>query len=179
MKKLLSGPLLIFVLSSCMTGAPVLPELPAFVPLQTVFDPSEVAFINELGSNTIRGSAFIRQQGGGVVSCAGNEVYLVPRGAHSIERMDIVYGETSSPGFRLAIADRKMPEPPVDAYRSYQRETNCDIDGKFEFQNVAPGAYFVMTHVTWTVRYSTQGGALMVPVTFAGSDELKNVVLTL
>ena len=92
--------------------------------------------------------------------------------------MGLIYGETSSSGYRSAIADRKMPVPPVDAYRSHQRETICDIDGKFEFQNVAAGSYFVVTRVTWTISYSTQGGSLMVPITFSGRDELKSIVLT-
>ena len=156
--------------------APALPESSVLVPLQTVFDPSEVAFINELGSNTIKGSAFIRQKGGGEVGCAGNAVYLIPQGAHSIEHAGFVFDETSSSGYR-SIANRKMPVPPGDAYRSHQRETICDIDGKFEFQNVAAGSYLVVTRVTWTVDYSTQGGTWMIPVTFAGSNKTKSVVL--
>ena len=176
MMKRLSGLLLILALSSCTTMAPALPESSVLVPLQTVFDPSEVAFINELGSNTIKGSAFIRQQGGGEVGCAGNAVYLIPQGAQSIEHAGFVFDETPSSGYR-SIANRKMPVPPGDAYHSHQRETICDIDGKFEFQNVAAGSYLVVTRVTWTVDYSTQGGTWMIPVTFAGSDKTKSVVV--
>ena len=183
MMKHLSGLLLVLALSSCTTTAPALPESSVLVPLQTVFDPSEVAFINELGSNTIKGSAFMRQQGGGEVGCAGNAVYLIPQGASSIERAGranasmFVFDKTSSSGYGSAIANRKMPAPPGDAYRSHQRETICDIDGKFEFQNVAAGSYLVVTRVTWTVDYSTQGGTWMVPVTFAGSNKTKSVVV--
>ena len=176
MMKRLSGLLLILALPSCTTMAPALPESSVLVPLQTVFDPSEVAFINELGSNTIKGSAFIRQQGGGEVGCAGNAVYLIPQGAQSIEHAGFVFDETSSSGYR-SIANRKMPVPPGDAYHSHQRETICDIDGKFEFQNVAAGSYLVVTRVTWTVDYSTQGGTWMIPVTFAGSNKTKSVVV--
>ena len=74
---------------------------PGPVPLPTTFDPSEVMFINELGTNRVKGSAFVRQQGSGLVGRAGNEVYLVPRGAYSTERMGIIYGKTSDAGFNL------------------------------------------------------------------------------
>ena len=176
----LGAPLLImFALSSCTTATPILPVPAATVPMRTTFDPSEVAFFNETGTNSVKGSAFIRQQGGGVVSCAGNEVYLIPQGTYSTERMGIIYGKTSSAGFNLAgWRGRQMPVPPVDAYRSHQRETTCDIDGKFEFRNIAAGSYFVVTRVTWTISHSTQGGSLMAPITFADNNEVKSVVLS-
>lgn len=160
---------------------------PTLIPiqLQTAFDPSEVAFINEQGTNAVKGSAFIRQQGGGVVTCAGNEVRLVPKGAYSVERMGIVYGTVTGLGFNRLFDDGRlfvevdgdvMPPPPED-YLRHSRGTTCDVDGKFEFSNVAVGSYFVTTHVTWTVGYASQGGSLMVPVDFTGSDEVKSVIL--
>ena len=175
----LGAPLLImFALSSCTTATPILPVPAATVPMRTTFDPSEVAFFNETGTNSVKGSAFIRQQGGGVVSCAGNEVYLIPQGTYSTERMGIIYGKTSSAGFNSARGGRQMPVPPVDAYRSHQRETTCDIDGKFEFRNIAAGSFFIITRVTWTISHSTQGGSLMAPITFADNNEVKSVVLS-
>ena len=169
-------------LASCTAVPPVQPVAavePA--PLRTTFDPSEVAFIHEQGTNTITGSAFVRQRGGGVVHCAGNPVSLIPKGAYSAERIGIIYGTTSASGYSPAMGTGRgtEPVPPVDAYRSHQRHAICDIDGKFGFQDVATGSYFVVTSVTWTVgSYSTEGGSLMVPVTFTGNDEEQNVVLS-
>ena len=157
------------------------------VALQTNFDPSEVAFINEQGTNTVKGSALIRQQGGGVVTCAGNQVMLIPKGTHSVERMGILYGAVTGSGFIQMSGDwfvgmdgdiKKMPPPPED-YLRHSRGVTCDVDGKFEFSNVAVGSYFVTTSVTWTVvGHGSQGGSLMVPVTFTGGDEVKSVILT-
>lgn len=153
----------------------------ASAPMQSIFYADEVAFIHEWGTNTIKGNAFLRQQGGGVVSCAGSEVLLIPKGAYSTERMRKLFGSASAKGFKKKPDVRFRRElEAVDGYWYALKHTICDIDGKFEFGNVAAGSYFIVTSVTWTAGYSTQGGRLMAPVTFAFTegDEVRNVVLT-
>src|SRR4030095_16529486 len=48
------------------------------VQMQTAFDPLEHNAYMEPGENSIKGQGFLRQQGGGVVTCAGSEVFMVP-----------------------------------------------------------------------------------------------------
>ena len=154
---------------------------PAVAPLQSAFDLAEVEFINEQGTNAVNGSAFIRQRGGGVVTCAGNEVSLIPKGSYSTERMERLYGATTTPGYNQRPSS--VVPPPVEGYLLALRSTTCDVDGRFEFPNIAAGYYFVVTEVSWSVGGyygvpASQGGALMTPVAFAGSDEIKSIVLT-
>ena len=149
-------------------------------PMQSVFYADEVAFIHERGTNTIKGNAFLRQKGGGVVSCAGSEVLLIPKGAYSTERMERLFGIATVKGYNPAGFGRRAPAAP-EGFFSATRETTCDIDGKFEFKNLSAGSYFITTDVFWTASSyfsPPQGGNLMVPVTFAGNDEVRNVVVT-
>ena len=162
----------------------------ASAPMQSIFYADEVAFIHERGTNTIKGNAFLRQQGGDVVSCAGSEVLLIPKGSYSTERMKKLFGTASAKGFKEKPTVRFRRElKAVDGYWHALKRTTCDIDGKFEFRNVAAGSYFIVTSVTWTTYIPTknlgnwpdvQGGRMMAPVIFAFSegDEVRNVVLT-
>lgn len=43
------------------------------------------------GDGEIRGNAFMMQRGGGVVTCAGNEVYLIPHNDYAAERLGALY----------------------------------------------------------------------------------------
>ena len=156
-------------LAGCATPTP-----PA--PLQSTFNADEVAFIHEQGTNTIEGNAFLRQRGGGVVTCAGEIVALIPKGTYSTELMVRLYGAATVPGYRPYYLGRNAPVGPKAFYFA-SRHTVCDSDGRFKFENVAAGSYFVRCAVKWEVQ-SIQGGYLMEPVTFAGSDEVRNVVLT-
>lgn len=67
-------PLLLVLSSGCVASPP---PRPATTPMPTEvrgFDAAEVAYIRE-------GNAFLRQRGGGIVTCAGETVRLVPLGS--------------------------------------------------------------------------------------------------
>ncbi len=140
---------------------------PQIQTIQTVgkFDPNGVAFIHATGPNTIQGQAFMRQRGGNVVTCAGSDVFLVPRGSYSEERIANIFGTTQRVARNIAWADA-----PDAAYWEYMRRTRCDAQGGFVFEDLADGDYFITTVVIWEspTGYQgslvTQGGSLMAPV---------------
>ena len=68
---------------------------PQKVVLNSRFDAEQTQEMLLKGDNTITGSALIRQQGGGVVTCAGNEVWLAPVTPYSTERVKHIYGSTT------------------------------------------------------------------------------------
>jgi hypothetical protein len=124
--------------------------------------------VNIEGDNTVSGSAFLRQNGGGVVSCAGNPVVLkrrlsFPRSAYALEVN----------GLSRWVRDASDVDPRHTAFETQLREIEsgmkrssaCDVDGKFEFANLAPGTYEVCTLVYWTVADAVQGGNLQGSVT--------------
>lgn len=134
-------------------------ETPEPIATKTIFDPVAVAFIHERGPNAVNGQAFLRQKGGGVVTCAGRTVSLIPSGAHSRERIRNEYGTTRWPALAVRPADQ-----PSRVYLLHMRRTICDAQGNFAFSGLADGDYFVETVVNWEVAGEDQGGALMAPV---------------
>lgn len=150
-------------------------------PVQRVFQISAPYDVDQAvrqlqpGSNTVKGSAFMRQNGGGVVTCAGSVVTLVPTTAYAKERIDVMYGSVES-GPQILLRGTFSPDHP--GYRTNVRETKCDAQGAFSFDRVADGEFFVVTRVSWSVGYSSQGGSLMHRVTLKNGQVVNIVIST-
>lgn len=161
------------VLAGCATTAPQV------VKIQAAFDERAAASALNPGSNTVTGSAFLRQRGGGVVTCAGADVDLLPATPYAIERLGHIYG--SGNGGLRTMAQHQKPfsfDPDPAGYRAVARKAKCDAQGHFSFDKVADGDFFVVTAVTWVLSaYSTDGGTLMQRFTVSGG-ETKNLVVT-
>lgn len=150
--------ILVLLLGGCV----VPPERPV-VYLTNAFDEAQASELLKPGTNVVRGSGFMRQQGGGVVTCAGNVVTLIPATRYAQERMAAIYGAG-----RVS-SDRKITfSPEVSAYRSLTLTTRCNAQGGFAFERVADGDFFVVTTVSWVVANRAQGGAIYSPVTVRG-----------
>lgn len=118
------------------------------------------------GPNIVRGSAFLRQQGGGVVTCAGAEVTMIPATPYAQRVFAVLYGSPSGAGRRIAGA--VSVEPRSDQFGQMVRRAQCDAQGNFVFDRVADGDWFVETKVTWLVGRDLQGGAIMRRVNVSG-----------
>jgi hypothetical protein len=129
------------------------------VTISSQFDRESARLLMEKGPNSIKGSALIRQNGGGVVTCAGGEVDLVPGTAYAEERVSAVYGNNQR-GYTPAFMAPKLPAEASD-YSLLMLRTRCDAQGSFKFENVANGLFYVVTMITWHVGNSSQGGYLM------------------
>lgn len=143
--------------------------------VQASFDADQAAALVKPGVNIVSGSALIRQNGGGVVTCAGLPILLVPKTAYASERIKAIYGNTQrghNPAYRAI-----QFEPDVQSYGRLQRETLCDAQGNFSFNDVADGSFYVIANITWNVGGSIQGGGLMQAVTVSGGAS-QEVVLS-
>jgi hypothetical protein len=114
------------------------------------------------GSGTVVGQGFLRQQGGGVVTCAAATVYLVPEVPYTRERIGL-------------LLRGQNPEPPAinvdDRLNAVRRETICDAQGRFRFNQIPPGDWFAITSVGWIVGGVQQGGGLYKAVAVRPSHE--------
>lgn len=157
---------------------------PAPRPLVTSFDPTELAWAKERGANRIEGDALLRTRGGDVKTCAGLDVRLLPLSNYTSEWVQRTYGRQDS-GFRSQV---RTLDPPLGMDRRIQdfiAETRCNAQGRFSFDGLADGPYYVIARVTWEAPAVTggsaylagQGGELVQRVDVAGS-ETKTVVLT-
>ena len=171
--KRLAFVVLIFVglLTACFAPPPK--------PVATIgkFDAAEVTYIHEAGTNTIQGQAFMRQRGGGIVTCASEEVYLFPRGAYAEERMRNIYGTADRPAMAVS-----KPDAPDAEYVANRRVTHCDASGSFGFSAIADGDYFIITRVVWETptgyqgAMQWQGGPVMSPVRVGGEETVSVII---
>lgn len=141
------------------------------------FDPKEAAFINQKGKGSISGQAFLRRNDGVVVYAAGSEVKLVPATRYADARIGAIYGGAK---YMNAMTAQMTKYPEEPEYMQMIKTTKANGEGRFTFNEIAPGQYYIVTGVQWCVptRYGCdkQGGDLVDKVRIAGA-ETANIIL--
>jgi hypothetical protein len=146
------------------------------VKVTAVFEEAATAAQLQEGENTIKGSALMRQQGGGVVTCAGFPVTVFPATPYARERMRALY-ESESGGINPVVGHRNpIFDPNPQAYADLKRETTCDAQGFFKVDKLKDGDFYVITPIAWLAGGARQGGMLSALVKLKGG-EVKEVVL--
>lgn len=143
------------------------------ITIETPFSPEEVAYVSTRGAATVEGQAFLRQMGGGVVTCAGEEVSLIPAGTYATELITKMFG--SPQGGRMTALSLVDPGETPARFREMQRRAQCDAEGDFTFAGVADGPYYVMTRVVWTVgdSFIPEGGYLARRIEVSGGRDTR------
>jgi hypothetical protein len=154
--------------------------LPACVdrqPTLAKFSVEEAAFIKKTGTTTIVGHAFRTKSTAVVVNASGQVVRLIPATAFAKERFAKLFGKVKYiPHYNYPRDDN--PDP---AYGEYTRTTKAEANGRFAFEKVAPGEYFVSTQVIWGDEdaFFREGGSVYDSVTVTGKEkEPVNVILS-
>src|SRR5205085_6465650 len=111
------------------------------------FDAADVAWSREQGTATVEGSASITPAGGGRQTCAGGEAQLVPASAHAAEMMRIVFGNDVR-GF-VPLATARYPTNMSPEFGKTVRRIGCDAEGRFRFDNVPAGRWYVFSNVVY------------------------------
>jgi hypothetical protein len=146
-RRLSAGLLLAAALAACG---------PKVETLSTRFDPNEGAVVNREGSGSVSGQAFLKTVGGEVRYAAGNTVEIFVATAYARERIGKLYGASKC---NMGGVTFKETDP---RYLAMKRETKADGEGRFHFDHMAAGDYFVVTTVAWQVPnsggYLTQTG---------------------
>lgn len=150
--------------------------------LQSRFDESKTREMLREGTASIHGSALWRQKGGGVVTCAGLRVEMVPATEYAAERMRAIFGNSVSGYHTVGLFDSfpRFENTPA-AYDSLVRASTCDAQGNFVFDRVGSYDFFLLTRVTWEVpvsRFSssTEGGFLMRRVSVHEAEDVRVVL---
>lgn len=154
-----------FVLVSCATIVSACAPREKQV-ISVAFDAAQHKAYAGQGSGKLVGQAFLRQQGGGVVTCAGSPVMMAPDTPYFQEMIKV------SKAGKAPIAGSEM-----ESAKATIKSTVCDAQGNFVFDKLPPGRWFVGTDVRWTVGYNTQGGSVFKAVTVAPASETK-ILLT-
>ena len=146
-------------------------------PATQSFSVEEAAFVKKPGTGTIVGHAFRTKPTGVVVNAAGEVVRLIPATAFSRERFAQLYGK------RKYVPHREYPrdDNPDPRYSEYTRTTKAEANGRFAFENVPPGEYFITTQVIWGDEdaFFREGGTVYDSVTLTGKErEPVSVILS-
>ena len=76
--------------------------------------------------------------------------------------MQETWGSTESANHNINAHETIIVTPELRAYFEVKRQTTCDAEGRFLFEGLADGDYFVMTSVQWLgTNDFPQGGQLM------------------
>ena len=103
------------------------------------FPESEYAALAKAGTGTVNGQAYLKSSHGEVQQAAVEKVYLDPVTSYSWQWLMVTYAG----GRELAPADPRLS--------GYVQQTVADADGRFTFQRVPPGEYFVISKIVWQV----------------------------
>jgi hypothetical protein len=132
------------------------------------FDEAALRSALEPGQGELAGQAFKRTVGGEVRYAAGVPVYLVPVTPYVRECMAIAGSYA-----RSDCGPRLIP---------YRKQTIGNGEGRFRFQELKPGDYYVETTITWGVPtqlgVQTTGGTINRMVTIPDSPTPLEIVLT-
>lgn len=164
MKSLLFATLVLSLGGCIASGPTLLPTYEITVP----FDSGQASNQMQEGLNSIKGNAFMRQQGGGVVTCAGQTVRLVPATNYAKQRFFALFGTFEGGVNKERKNFRFLPD--VSDYYTNTKATKCDSQGNFTFERVADGEFYVTTIVAWQVGNTPHGGGIMQKVSVRGGQ---------
>ena len=109
------------------------------IPRNVAFNEADFAPYAAGGTASISGQAFLKTVGGDVKYGAGNTVFLMPHNSYTEETWNraLIRGENITP-----------PDPQAERYT---RQTTADGEGRFQFDNLAAGDYYVVCTIIWSV----------------------------
>ena len=139
-------------------------------PRHAQFNQDEYTSYGGFGTGIISGEVFLTTQGSDVKKAAGNKVFLNPVTTYSTEWFK-----------RQIIGGQHLKEPDPRTF-PYHHETVADSDGRFAFENLTLGDYYLACAISWEVpdgygHTSVMGGWAYAKVRLKAGEH-KKVVLT-
>lgn len=131
------------------------------------FSGNAAAYIHKKGTVRIDGEAFVLNRNGRPLYAAGEMIRLVPATDYAKFRFAKLYrGGAFVPANAIP---RISPDP---QYAQYTRTTTASARGKFSFQDIAPGEYFITAQKIHRPKGSfvALGGAMYSKVIVTGKE---------
>jgi hypothetical protein len=137
-------------------------------PVQISYTDAEFASYKGKGDAVVYGQAFLRQQGGGVVVCAGEPVVLFPH-TPSFDHVVDLARQHIQPVFPGASDPR---------FKEVARIATCDAQGNFRFADLPRARWYIYSQVQWSVGdLGRQGGDLLAEIDTSNGGE-QQILLT-
>ena len=158
------------VLVAIVMGLAALAGCQQTVKIDSAFDPKAAEYIHKQGEGRIDGHAFLKKPNGYVMHASGDVIYLIPATPYARERMQRLYGTSKfMPAIQSSRAETTDPR-----YFEFTRKTKAESNGRFTFDQVAPGEYFIVTTLTWKDKEHdilSRGGSIYEAVTVTGKED--------
>lgn len=138
---------------------------PQRAPATVTFSAAEAAFIRKPGKSVITGHAFRTKSSGTVVNAAGEVIRLIPVTAYSRERVTQLYGDRKF----VPVARYPQQDTPDPGYAEHTRTVKSQANGRFVFEGVPPGSYYVTAQIVWG-EDPREGGSVYDTVTLTGRE---------
>jgi len=155
--------LLILGLVSCKTTREVVQRVP--------YNELEYVHFKKAGTAKATGQAFLRTSSGDVKYAAGSKVFLIPVTSISNQWYYQWYLVENhiNPEKIIAKADTR--------HLAIIRTKQANGNGRFTFENIPAGEYFIITRIVWKVDQNTVGGYVCNRVSIE-DGESHNFVIT-
>jgi len=145
------------LLQGCAAGLPV------------TFDPVPAQYVLETGPNEISGRVATVSEGGYTRTCEDSGVSLLPVTPYWTAWAIATFGSDGQRyAPRIAIQSVAIDE----TAREISRHTDCDSSGRFLFEGVADGKYYVFSTIFWLLRWQQNGGGFLQEVEVRGGQNL-------
>jgi len=126
------------------------------------FNASEAERLIGNGTNLIQGRAQVKFGEGGDVTCAGEQVVLIPATDYAKERMLAAFDGDEVVFFpRIGPEEDAEPDAADPRFTQLVRTAMCDAEGKFEFPGLADGEFIVVAKVAWLAYGSVHSAEFM------------------
>ena len=139
----------LLALGACETGGGPPPyPVPAHRPpppgSADEYSARDFAWSNGQGDNSIVGRVALHTKKSGAFTCTGASVALTPETPYSAARTMHLYGSDQHAVATVeAVRDRSSKDGPPP-YTSFVRSTQCGDDGRFAFNGLPDGAWFLI-----------------------------------
>ena len=127
--------------------------------LKESFDEADYVPFAKPGTGSISGQAFAKTQRGNVRYAAGDKITLIPTTVYGVTWMGMMRRDISSVLSYGNNPDyiKHLPMDPRAA--TFTRTTTADAEGRFRFDELAPGDYVVFTTIRWMTSSTRYSGA--------------------
>lgn len=160
----------LLVVLSCIALTACTPP-PQTIIQRIPFPTEEYSRLATSGTATIKGQAFLKTRGGDVKTAAGNEVLLNPVTSYSQQWYEVNY-------LRQELISQADPQ-----IWKHIKKKIADAEGRFTFEAVPPGDYFIATTVVWEAPTGYRGalipqGGMIVNKISINEGEALDIILT-
>jgi len=147
---------------------------PIDLPRDVTFSEREYAPYAENGTASVSGQAFLKTRGGEVRYAAGDDVFLDPATDYQMA----LYLKDSGGKFLDSNGDPVLNPVASKGWRKYRRTTIADAEGRFRFDKLPAGKYYVTSNVRWETGAGSTGGWVIRDVSISDGQQMSAIVAT-